>query len=305
MIWLAGILVYIGITYCFYWVAFYNPESRHRDAVITKFDQTHVQERLNKEMDDLPYERVTITSKDGLHLSGRYYHVQDGACVHIQFHGYRGNILRDLSAGNQVVRSLGYNSLVVDQRAHGMSQGNTMTFGIRERWDCVCWAQYARDRFGPDVPIFLSGISLGGATVLMASELPLPDSVVGIIADCPFSSPVGIIKKICRDIHIPGWIAVPMAVSSALLWGGFWLPAASAETAVRKAKVPILLIHGTEDKYILPEMSRRIQANCASQCYLEQFPGAVHAGSCITDGPRYGKILESFVRACLNQKKKE
>lgn len=305
MLWLIlfVIVLFFGGTYCFYWIAFYNPESRHLEPVRTKWSRHfRREEMLSQSMEALPFEQVWITSRDGLRLCGRYYHICHGAPLLIQFHGYRGNGFRDCSAGNHVARHLGYNTLVVDQRAHGMSQGDTMTFGIRERWDCVCWAEYARNRFGPEIPIFLYGVSMGAATVLMTQELPLPENVAGIIGDCPYSSPVGIIRKICRDIHIPEFLSVPLGRAAARLWGHFSLTEASAEEAVKHGKIPMLLIHGTEDKYILPEMSREIQANCVVECFLELFPGATHAGSCLTDMGRYSKVVASFVDFCLERK---
>lgn len=299
MWWIIAVILFLGITYGCYWITFYNPESRHHEAVTTKRGRYACREAfLSREMEANEFEQVSILSRDGLRLVGRYYHQRDGAPIHIQFHGYRGSASRDLSAVNHVARNLGYNTLVVDQRAHGQSQGNTMTFGIRERWDCVAWAEYTAERFGDQIPIFLYGISMGAATVLMAADLPLPANVAGIIADCPYSSPMGIIRKICRDVHIPGWIAVPLETAAAGLWGGFWLHHGSAVTSVQRARVPILLIHGNEDKYILPDMSRKIRDHCSSQCYLELFPGAAHAGSCLTDTPRYQRILEMFVDAC-------
>lgn len=302
LLWLV-LLMLLGATYGVYWIAFYNPECRHAEPVITKKIRYYGREEaLSHELEQIPYEELWISSKDGLKLSGRYYHVQDGAPMLIQFHGYRGNATRDLSAAHHVARSLGYNTLVVDQRAHGKSQGNTMTFGILERWDCLAWAEYAACRYGSEIAIFLYGVSMGAATVLMASDLPLPENVIGIIGDCPYSSPVEIIRKIAKDVHVPGWIAVPIGKLAASLWGGFRLNETSAMLAVRKASVPILLIHGKEDKYILPVMSRQIQASCASPCYLELFPGAAHAGSCLTDAARYKRVLDAFVRTCIKEK---
>ena len=302
MFWLIWISLFLAVTYCFYWISFYNPENRHQQAVRLKRGPNYRREvLLDREMSQVAYEQVWIISRDGLRLSGKYYHVRDGGCLHIQFHGYRGSGLRDLSAGNHVARSLGYNTLVVDQRAHGLSQGNTITFGIMERWDCVSWANYAAERFGKTVPIFLYGVSMGGASVLMASDLPLPENVVGIIADCPYTNPAAIIRKICRDIHIPGMIAVPFSTVAALIWGKFWLFAAGADSAVKKTKIPVLLIHGKEDKYILTDMSRQIQECCKSECFLELFPGAAHAGSCLTDTVRYRHILDAFVTYCTDK----
>lgn len=302
MWWIMLVAAFLGITYGCYWITFYNPESRHHEPVVTKKGRYAARETaLSEELEKNRYEQVAIRSRDGLRLVGRYYHLRDGAPVHIQFHGYRGNASRDLSAVNHVARTLGYNTLVVDQRAHGGSQGDTMTFGIKERWDCVAWAEYAAERFGPDTPIFLFGISMGGATVLMAADLPLPVNAAGIIADCPYSTPLGIIKKIARDVHIPGWIAGPVAAAAAAIWGRFRLSEAGAERSVRNTDIPVLLIHGKEDKYILPEMSREIRDHCRSRCYLELFPGAAHAGSCLTDTNRYQRIVDIFVNSCLEK----
>ena len=306
MSWLILTALLLAVTYCIYWVAFYNPESRHHEAVVTRIGRHWRRgEALNREWEQLPYECVSITSRDGLRLSGRYYHVRDGACLHIQFHGYRGSGGRDFAAGNLVARELGYNTLVVDQRAHGNSQGNTMTFGIKERWDCLCWAEYAFQRFGENCYIFLSGISMGAATVLMASELSLPKNVVGIVADCPYSSPVAIVRKVCRDVHIPGFLSVPLGTASAWIWGHFDLCRSSAKKAVQRTQIPVLLIHGTEDKYIPSVMSKEIQENCAGECFLELFPGAAHAGSCLTDTRRYSRVLDAFVRHCIEKRKTE
>ena len=305
MVWALVTMAILGISYGFYWIAFYNPP-RWRNLPMTARRGRHCRRELelNRELEGIPYESVIIRAKDGIHLYGRYYHIQDGAPLHIQFHGYRGSGIRDLSAGNHVARSLGWNTLVVDQRAHGKSGGVTMTFGIRERWDCLCWAKYAYRRFGSSTAVFLSGVSMGGATVLMASELPLPPNVAGIIADCPFSAPVAIIRKVCQDVHIPGFIGIPLGCLGALIWGGFALWSANATDAVKRAKVPILLIHGMEDRYVPCQMSRQIRDHCASQCFLELFPGAKHAGSCLTDTQRYRRVLKAFVTHCLLQGQK-
>lgn len=303
MVWLVVAVLVLGISYCFYWIAFYNPVGRHHLPVRTRNSKFRSRELdLNRELEGIPFEPVIITARDGIRLYGRYYHIRDGAPLHIQFHGYRGSGMRDFSAGNHVARSLGWNTLVVDQRAHGQSGGNTMTFGILERWDCLNWAEYAQRRFGTSVPVFLSGVSMGGAAVLMASDLPLPPNVAGIIADCPYSSPLAIIKKVCRDVHIPGFLAVPFGCLGGLIWGRFRLWSANAQSSVSRARVPVLLIHGMEDKYIPFDMSRQIRESCRSACFLELFPGAAHAGSCLTDTARYRRVLEAFVAYCLENR---
>ncbi len=297
---MAGItVVVLGLSYGAYWIAFYNPESRHAQAVMSCMGKNQAQlDMLYRQMEELPYEEVSILSHDGLRLWGKYYHVRDGGPVHIQFHGYRGSGLRDFCAIHRIVREAGINTLVVDQRSHGKSQGNTMTFGILERQDCLRWAQFVQQRFGDQCPIYLSGVSMGAATVLMASSLPLPENVVGIMADCPYSSPKAIICKIIGDMKLPSGLLYPFAALGALLYGRFMIWKHSAVKAVQHTKVPILLIHGSEDRYVPSAMSSEIYENCQGQKYLELFPGAAHGGSCVTDAVRYAAVIKRFMELC-------
>ena len=212
----AGLLLLsVLIVWYSYRTAFYSPEKRKEDHYAIPEGEQYEKERqrmlsLIRQMDETPYEAVTISARDGTKLAARYYHVRDGAPLQIQFHGYRGTALRDFCGGNKLARESGQNTLVVDQRAHGKSGGTTITFGIRERLDCLCWVEYASQRFGSDTPVFLSGVSMGAATVLMASEWELPANVVGIIADCPYSSPEAIIRKVCQqDMHLPPVLVMP------------------------------------------------------------------------------------------------
>ena len=111
------------------------------------------------------FEPVHITAQDGTPLAARYYHHADGAPLAIIFHGYRGYATRDGLGGYTLCTALGYNVLLPDQRAHGYSGGHTITMGVKERYDARDWAVWARSHFGPEVPIFLMGVSMGAATV--------------------------------------------------------------------------------------------------------------------------------------------
>ena len=127
-----------------------------------------------------PYERITVRSHDGLKLVGKYYAGPEGAPLVLFFHGYRSTAERDASGGFWYCRERGYSLLMVDQRALGESEGRSITFGIKERQDCLTWVNEVVRRFGPDIKILLAGISMGASTVLMAAELPLPENVRGI-----------------------------------------------------------------------------------------------------------------------------
>lgn len=302
----AGLLLLsVLIAWYSYRTAFYSPEKRKEDDYAIPRGEQYEKERqrmlsLIRQMDEIPYEAVTISAQDGTKLAARYYHVRDGAPLQIQFHGYRGTAVRDFCGGNKLAREAGQNTLVVDQRAHGKSGGTTITFGIRERMDCLCWAEYANQRFGSDTPIFLSGVSMGAATVLMASELELPTNVIGIIADCPYSSPEAIIRKVCReDMHLPPALVMPFIRLGARLFGHFDLKEASAVQAVRNTNVPILLLHGEDDRFVPCNMSREIFDACTGEKTRITFPGAGHGLSYIVDTETYSEAVSRFVDQCL------
>ena len=253
-----------------------------------------------EEMYARPFEPVTITSHDGLKLYGRYYHAAEGAPLQIQFHGYKSSVYIDFCGGSALAARLGHNALVVDQRAHGQSQGRAISFGINERRGCLCWISYANQRFGSDTPIILAGLSMGAATVLMASGEDLPANVKGIFADCPYSSPKAIIQKVSRDIHLPARLVYPFVKLGALLFGHFHLEECSPVEAVKKAKVPILLVHGDADDFVPCSMSQEIADACASEVQLVLVPGAGHGLSYTTQPAIYEEAVVGFMKKVVS-----
>lgn len=294
--------VVLGGAYYAYRIAFFS-SSKNRERVSPirgPLYEPYLEEmaRIYQQLCDRPCEFVTITSHDGLTLSGRYYHVRDGAPLDIGFHGYRSSPLTDFSGGSELIFQMGHNLLLVDQRAHGKSDGHTIAFGIQERQDLLKWVEYAVDRFGPEVKILLYGISMGGATVLMASELSLPKNVKGIIADCPYAVPIEIILHVGKKMPIPTWLIRPFAILGAKIFGGFDLTETDAREAVKHTAVPILIIHGEADGFVPHEMSDIVQSN-PEMVTRHTFPGADHGISYLVDRPRYQKIATDFINSVL------
>ncbi|MBQ7924955.1 MAG: alpha/beta hydrolase [Lachnospiraceae bacterium] len=253
-----------------------------------------------KQLRQEPFERVQITSHDGKTLHGKYYHTAPEAPLQIQFHGYRSHPITDFCGGCKLALKLGQNVLLVDQRAHGKSEGAAITFGIEERKDCLDWIQYVRERFGAQIPIILTGISMGAATILMATDLELPSNVKGIIADSPFSAPGDIIRKVCRvDMHLPDKLVYPFIKLGARLFGNFNLEESSAACAVQHTQIPLLLIHGEDDRYVPCSMSRKILAACKGPVTSAFFPGAGHGLSYVADSPRYEALTIEFLENVL------
>lgn len=297
-----ALLVLLGGSYYAYRIAFYSPK-KNRDRIPStggpQYDPYRGEmKRIFHQLNDRPCEFVTIYSHDGLKLSGRYYHIKDGAPLDIGFHGYRSSPMTDFSGGSELSFQMGHNVLLVDQRAHGKSEGRTISFGIQERQDLMCWVKYAVERFGPDTKIVLYGISMGGATVLLASEQELPDNVKGIIADCPYSAPIDIILHVGKDMPIPAWLIRPFAILGAKIFGGFDLCESDARTAVQNTRVPILIIHGEADGFVPCEMSD-IAAQNPKMVTRHTVPGADHGISYLVDTPRYRQIVTDFMQKIL------
>jgi len=247
-----------------------------------------------------PFEPVTITTFDGKKLYGRYYHVADGAPLQIQFHGYKSSAVLDFCGGSLYAGKIGHNALVVDQRSHGRSEGNAITFGVLERKDVLCWIDYARSRFGENVSIILAGLSMGAATVLMSTELPLPANVKGVIADCPYSAPDKIIKTVCqRDMHLPANLLYPFIKLGARLFAGFDLEASQAVEAVKHTPVPVLLIHGDGDRFVPCDMSREIHNANPDMITLVVIPEAGHGLCYMTEPAIYENAMVKFIEKIL------
>lgn len=286
---------------CFaaYRKVFYFPLPRPKGNIMPDTEQYWPYKReiltlLNQAM-DMQYEKVYIKSYDGLLLFGKYYHMCDHAPVQIMFHGYKSPCAeRDFEGAMQICRKLGHNFLLVDQRSQGRSQGHVITFGIRERYDCLSWIEYIRDRFGKDVPITLFGVSMGAATVLMSESLQLPDNVKGIIADCSYTSPKAIIQKVIADMGLPkqSYFFVKAAAS---LFAHFNLEECGAVDAVKNGKIPILLFHGENDLYVPCSMSREIYNNCEAEKQILMVKGAGHGMSFHVDRADYIRLTENFL----------
>jgi len=294
-------LVSLGASYICFRMAFLARRGRETDPDAIQIPEGDIYEPFRPQMEAwtrevraMPREHFTIESFDGLTLHGDYFEYAPGAPVELMFHGYRGTAERDLSGGVQRCFLLGRSTLLVDQRCSSRSGGSVITFGIREHRDCLSWVDFMVRHFGPEVKIILTGISMGAATVTMTADKDLPPNVLGILADCGYSSPKAIIQKVIRDMGIPPALGYPFVKLGAKLFGRFDLEADSPEAAVKNAKVPVIFYHGENDAFVPWDMSRRNFESCASRKALVTVPGAGHGLSYPVDPERYLSALAEF-----------
>ena len=290
----ALILLVLLLSYFCFYLAFYNSRRPKKNAEEFEIPKGAAYEPYRdimiqwmKELRETPYKKVSIKSFDGLKLCGKYFEYKPGAPIELMFHGYRGTAEKDLSGGIKRCFALERNVLLVDQRASSDSEGKVISFGINERRDCLSWIDFLIKEFGPDVKIILTGISMGAATVLMAAGMELPENVIGILADCGYTSPKDIIKKVIRQLHLPADILYPFVKLGGRLFGKIDIEEASAIEAMKLCKKPVIFVHGETDDFVPYEMSLKNYEACAAPKYLISVPNAGHGLSYMVDNEKY------------------
>ena len=246
-----------------------------------------------KEIRTWPHEDVSVTSFDGLSLRGKLYEYAPGAPIELMLHGYRGAAEKDMCGGVRRCFAVKRSALVVDQRACGTSDGSTITFGVNERRDCLSWVDYMVKRW-PDRKIILTGISMGAATVVMAAGEPLPENVIGVLADCGYTTAKEMIQKTIAEMRLPPKLAYPFVKLGAKLYGHFDLEETSPIEALKTCQVPVIFFHGEADDFVPCDMSRRMHAACPTRSSLITVPGAGHGLAYPVDKEGYIRNLMDF-----------
>lgn len=241
-------------------------------------------------------ETVKIKSNDNLILVADLLPAINSDKVIILFHGYHSTAYNDFSYMIKYYHNKGYNLLLVNQRAHGKSEGKHIGFGVLERIDCLSWSKYVVDRFGKNVEIYLHGVSLGASSVLMASNAGLPDNVKGIIADSGFTSPNEIISKVIKDKYkLPGWLFVPAMSMYCNIFAHYGFYDFSTVDALANSSIPILIIHGKADDYVPCWMSKKSYDAAIGLKKILLVENAGHGMSYLEDEAKYLKEIENFL----------
>lgn len=294
------------IAYICFHQTFYSPKSREikenpivRDAgeIFRKHMDTLVGWRMTAS--EIAYEDVYITSYDGLKLHGKLYLPHENAPVEIFFHGYRGSANRDMNG--PILRAMrnGRNVLAIDQRASGFSEGNAVTFGAKESKDCLSWIEFLIS-LNKDVKIILFGVSMGAATVLIASGNGFPSNVIAVIADCGYTHAKEMINDTIDKMKLPSCLLYPFVKLGAEMFGRFKLDDACPLEAVKNSKTPTLFIHGDDDPFVPFFMGQKNYEACGAE--IKKFvaiPGGGHGASYVVQAEEYEKTINDFLEALV------
>lgn len=253
-----------------------------------------------KKLEALPHEVVTLVSHDGEQLCGHWFPCKNAKRAVLAMHGWRSSWSMDFGLIAEFWFRTGCSVLFAEQRGQNNSGGDYMGFGLAERFDCLDWANWIDAREKGKLPIYLSGVSMGASTVLMAAGLRLPENVRGVIADCGFTSPEAIWEHVAQEkLHL-GRSRLRSALVDRQFRRRLKMSAHADSTtqALRRCKIPVLLIHGTEDRFVPIEMTYENYLACASPKRLLIVPGAAHAQSCFVEPERYEVAVAALFADC-------
>lgn len=240
-------------------------------------------------------EEIRIQGHRNVTLAGHFVPAQNQKRIVVAFHGWRSNWKKDFALCVKSFQEQGCSVLLVEQRAHGLSGGKHIGFGILERHDCKYWTEYLTQRFGNEMSIYLYGVSMGASTVLMASSLKLPATVKGVIADCGFTTPYNMLVRSAHIILKEGEYPDVPIVNKLCNWlAGYNLKEYSTLDAMKVSKLPTLFIHGVKDRFVPYYMTLENYHMCTAKKELLLVSGADHCRSFYTEPETYMQKIRSF-----------
>ena len=238
---------------------------------------------------------IEIIARDGERLVGHFYDCPNAKRILIAMHGWRSSWTNDFSLISKFWHENHCSVLYVEQRGQGNSGGDYIGFGLMERYDCVDWVNFVNQNTQKCLPIYLAGLSMGASTVLMASGLALPQNVCGIMADCGYTSTHEIWKHVSKknlrmSYGVIGRLADDMCRRRIHVGTREY----STTDALRINKIPVLFIHGTDDKFVPIDMTYENYKACTAPKKILVVPGAGHCMSYIVDTKAYERVMKEF-----------
>ena len=210
-------------------------------------------------------------------------------------HGWRDSAVKYLFLARLYEHVLGgYNVVLPDLHAHGLSEGDMIQMGWLDRKDVLHWLTI----FQTDTMV-VHGVSMGGATTMMLSAEEMPKGIKDLrfVDDCGYTSAWDeFASELKNQFGLPPF---PLMYTTSLLCKmryGWSFSEASAIDAVRQSPYPMLFIHGDEDTFVPTEMVYRLYQAKPSNKKLWIAPGAEHASSYLTHPDEYTRQLSDFLK---------
>ncbi|TCT14316.1 hypothetical protein EDC18_106114 [Natranaerovirga pectinivora] len=248
----------------------------------------------NKKIMDFKPDTFFLSSTDGKPLRCRYYNFEKNKVI-IMCHGWTANMCNYLKH-IPLFYSLGYNVLLYDQRYHGESGGKCTTFGYHEKNDLGKIVRWVEENKKPQ-QVGLYGKSMGAATIIQ--YLAITDKISFAIVDCPYSDLceqfTSVLKRACP--YLPPRLMLLMGNIFFRLKGNFNVKSVSPIQDIKKIDIPMLFIHGANDCFVPPEMSKKLYEAKKDKKHLLIVSDAPHADSYNISPKLYENIVKEFLNS--------
>lgn len=286
-----------------------RPKGTRKDIIDEFADRAKMEEYMVKMasagewMEKQTIEDMFIRARDGIRLHAFYLAAAEPSKkLVILHHGFTSHAA-DNATHAKFFHEQGYEVLLLDLRAHGESEGDYVGFGILDRFDTLEWVRCGRKRFGADVKVVLHGTSMGGATALMALGLPeIQETVSAVIADCAYTSPADIFSHVIqKDYHLPPAPIIALTSAYSQSAAGYRFDTCSTLDALKDNRVPVLFIHGKEDKFVPTWMSEKNFNACSCKKRLLLVDKAGHGFSALENPSLYEQAEKEFLADALGK----
>lgn len=238
---------------------------------------------------------VYVQSHDGYRLHALWIPAKEPKGTVLLAHGYRSTVLVDFGLIYDVYHKMHLNLLVPDQRCHGKSEGRFITFGVKESRDMQAWIDYHNENYGAN-QMLITGLSMGASTMMYLADQTLPKNVIGIIADCGFTSPAAILSKVFTSVtHLPAIPSIWAADLFARIFAGFSLYEKDSRKTLANSRLPILMIHGLADDFVPAAMTREGFDACTSEKEVFLVEDAGHGISYLKQPEHYQAVVKDFL----------
>lgn len=245
--------------------------------------------------DALPKETRQMTNQGLKQVAWYLPAAQETDKTVIVVHGF-GQTKARMRPYAYLFHQLGYNVLMPDNIAHGESEGKIIGYGWNDRLNVIKWAELLVEE-NPNTQLVFYGLSMGGATVMMASgEEDLPEQTVAIIEDAGYTSVWDELVFQAKDMYnLPAFPLLYQVSALSKLRAGFTYGEASSVKQLQKNTLPVLFIHGDQDNFVPSDMVHTNYEATAGEKSLYIVKGADHSKTFETDVEGYHQAIKSFL----------
>lgn len=240
-----------------------------------------------------PHTNITIHTNDGFQLKGWEAKQSPAKGTILLFHGHGGNksgVIREAES----FYALGWNTVLVDFRAHGESTGNECSVGYEEAKDVKAVYDYVKT--GGENNIALWGISMGAATITKAINDYSDLTPWKVILEMPFGTMQQAVEGRVKLMGLPAEPAGAMLT----FWGGtelgVWAFSNKPEEYAKKITVPVLLQWGRNDTRVTEFETNAIFENLpGKQKELVIYEKCSHESLCKKEHEKWVQNISAFL----------